>query len=155
MKSNLFFKQLIAAFLVALAFYSAAFFLIEYRRNARGPWNAVFITDYSGRPSLLLNQRQLEINNVKISFGERRVGQTNKFHSIYFDSPGKAIPFGSVLFVDTTSLPGTVVLNFWNHEVQLMSRHLTIDKREYPWKSGLTIVLPGDGKYPPNPKFKQ
>ncbi len=49
-------------------------------------------------------------------------------------------------FMDTTSLPGTVVLKLFGHEIQLMPRVLTVDKKERPWRSEETLALPGTNR---------
>jgi hypothetical protein len=44
--------------------------------------------------------------------------------------------------MDTTFLPGTLVFELFGHEIQLLPRVLTIDKKEQPWRSNETIALP-------------
>jgi hypothetical protein len=63
---------------------------------------------------------------------------------VRFDGPSRraAPPFGSVKFLDTTVLPGTVTLDLFGHEVELLPRTLIVDKREHPWSSGQRIELP-------------
>jgi hypothetical protein len=43
--------------------------------------------------------------------------------------------------MDTTFLPGTVALELFNHEVELLPRVLVIDRQEHPWLSESTITL--------------
>jgi hypothetical protein len=52
------------------------------------------------------------------------------------------VPFGKCVFLDTTFLPGTVVLDLFGHEVQLLPRVLTIDHVEHAWHSGGRFVVP-------------
>jgi hypothetical protein len=51
------------------------------------------------------------------------------------------VPFGRCMFMDTTFLPGTVALELFNHEVELLPRVLVIDRQEHPWLSEVTITL--------------
>jgi hypothetical protein len=148
-------KNLGIAFIIAIVFYIVAFTWIEHRRSARGPWHVVFLTDFSGQPSILISQKQLGIANVKLVFSEKTLPFKNTVRALYFDAPGYKPAFGEVVFIDLLSQPGTVVFNFWGHEVQLMPRVLTIDKKEQKWESGKVIVVQGPGKFIPNPKYKQ
>jgi hypothetical protein len=43
--------------------------------------------------------------------------------------------------MDTTFLPGTVTLQVFNHEIELLPRVLVIDGQEHPWLSESTITL--------------
>jgi hypothetical protein len=61
-----------------------------------------------------------------------------------FDQPQPVpfeVPFGQVIFEDTTFQPGTIVFKMFGHEIQLLPRVLTIDKLEYPWQSEKTVSL--------------
>jgi hypothetical protein len=52
--------------------------------------------------------------------------------------------------MDTTFLPGTVTLEVFNHQVELLPRVLVIDRQEHPWLSESTITLhPLNGNPPP------
>jgi len=134
-------KHFVLAFFIALVLYVVAYRAIEHRRTRNGPWLVTF-TNHSGAPTLVVNEPQLGISNVTISFP----GQSASFTSqtMRFDPPQEvpfALPFGYCVFEDTTFQPGTIVIsNVW-HEVQLMPRALTLDKREVPWQSGAVITL--------------
>jgi hypothetical protein len=45
------------------------------------------------------------------------------------------------VFQDTTFLPGTVVIQTFGHEIQLLPRVLTLDRAEHPWRPGEVIFL--------------
>jgi hypothetical protein len=60
------------------------------------------------------------------------------------------IPFGKCVFMDTTFLPGTIVLDIAGHEIQLIPRVLTVDKKEIPWRSDTTLVITGTNAVPPS-----
>ena len=54
------------------------------------------------------------------------------------------VPFGNCVFMDTTFLPGTVTLQLFGHEIELLPRVLVIDRQEHSWRPGNTIaLLPG------------
>ena len=63
------------------------------------------------------------------------------------------MPFGPILFVDTTILPGTVALNAFGHGIQLLPRTLSIDFKEFSWETAAPIVLSATNK-PPSERLK-
>jgi hypothetical protein len=73
---------------------------------------------------------------------------------VAFDIPEKPVPFGSVKFEDLTYLPGTVTLDLFGHEIELIPRTLFINREERPWQSNVVITLsPSDKRsLPPRPK---
>jgi hypothetical protein len=128
------------AVLVYVIFYAG----IEHRRTRKGPWQVTFTNDASGTPALLINEANLGITNLQITFP----GVTNQTQnaSMDFRQPREVpydIPFGKCVFMDTTFLPGTIVFDLFGHEIQLIPRVLTIDKKEIPWASGKTIAVSG------------
>jgi len=93
---------------------------------------------------MIVNQTNLGITNLRITFPT----ETNKIEntSVSLSQPRQVpydIAFGQCVFMDTTFLPGTIVFDFFGHEIQLIPRVLTIDKKEIPWQSGKTIELSG------------
>ena len=142
MKPSLPLKQLALAFLIALVVYVAAYHGIEHRRNRNGPWLVTF-TNAASVPSVINTQPALDISRLSIAFpGQAALAITNE--PVRFDQPQPVpfdVPFGQCVFEDTTFLPGTVVFKLFGHEIQLLPRVLTIDRREYPWQSGRTISL--------------
>lgn len=145
MKSKVLLKQLAAVFVAALAVYVIAYTGIERRRARNGPWRLAFTNDASGAPAVLINQPKLGITNVLIIFpGETMPAQTNATALLAPEQPLPvpfATPFGQCVFLDLTSLPGTIVLELFGHEIQLLPRVLTIDKAEQPWRSGARLPL--------------
>jgi hypothetical protein len=141
MKPSLPLKQIALAFLIALLIYIVFYSGIEHRRTWRGPWLVTF-TNAASIPTLIINQPTLNIADLKITFPGQTA--TNTDTPVQFATPQEVpfdVPFGTCLFEDTTFLPGTVVLKLFGHEIQLLPRTLTIDRREYPWQSGQTITL--------------
>jgi hypothetical protein len=147
MKSNGLLRHVAVAFGVALVLYVVAYTGIEHRRTRHGPWRVTFTNDAAGAPELLINQPALAITNVQLVFRGAPSGGSNA--PVNFDQPRPvpyALPFGQCLFMDTTFLPGTLVLECFGHEIQLIPRVLTIDKQEQPWHSGAAIELSGTNR---------
>jgi hypothetical protein len=46
-----------------------------------------------------------------------------------------------VIYEDLTFLPGVVTFDLFGHEVELLPRALIANKKQVPWKSGVTIDL--------------
>jgi|SRR5579859_5638688 len=135
-------KVVAIAFLLALVVYCIAFSGIEHLRTRKGPWEVAFIHDNTGAPAIVINEAKLNISNVTIDFPHEETSATNS--TLDFARPKQVpfeVPFGQCIFMDTTFQPGTVVFNFFGHEIQLIPRVLTIDKKEYPWQSGATFAL--------------
>ena len=142
MKSDGIIKQVVAVFVVALAVYIFAYSAIEHRRTRNGPWQVAFTNDAAGSPALLINQPKLAITNVQIIFPDEPMPSNTAPLDLAQPQPVPFdVPFGKCLFMDTTFLPGTIVFDFFGHEIQLIPRVLTIDKIERPWKSGGIISL--------------
>jgi len=142
-------KQILAVFLVCLAFYAGSFALDQHLRTRRAPWSITFGIYSNAPPTLTIEQRGLGISNVVVVFkGETATTVATR---IDFDQPQKPTPFGRRLFEDLTYLPGTLSFDFFGHEVEMLPRVLTLDRREYAWRSGLRIELSPDAKPTPRP----
>lgn len=151
MKSERLPKILLTGFGSALALYIVAFAWMQSCRTSKGPWQVVFLTDNSGTPGLLVTQPKLKISE-RIMFSSEHLLQSNLVRSVVFDDPNKTnAPFGQIIFQDLTFLPGTVTLNLFGHEVELLPRVLTIDKQEHPWKKDEVISVSGTGNFKPHP----
>jgi hypothetical protein len=137
------------AFLLAVIVYASFFACDSHLRHRKGAWKVEFASK-AGEPMITINEPNLEIRNVRVVFvGEKT---TNAAGSVEFDFPGKDIPFGRIKFEDLTYLPGSEVFDFFGHEVQLMPKTLTINKRAMPWKSGAVIEAHSNEKFPPVPE---
>lgn len=134
-------RHFVVAFLLAAVLYFGAFRAIEQRRQAKGPWHVTFATDAAGQPSVAVSQETMKITNVTLIFLGEQLGVTNTADVIRFDTPRTNVPFGKVLFLDTTFLPGTVAFDFFGHEIEFIPRGLFVNRKEVPWQSGLTIQL--------------
>ncbi len=153
MKSDGMLKHIAGALTLAVVIYVVGFSLDQHLRTRRGPWRVTFTTDPSGAPAIVVNQSAFGISNLKIIFhGE---AGTNAAGTVTFDVPERPVPFGSVKFEDLTYLPGTVTLDFFGHEIELIPRTLFINRQEHAWQSNMTIALsPGDKRSLP-PRLKK
>jgi hypothetical protein len=146
MKSDRLFKILLTGFIAALVVYVLSFSLIQHRRTFQGPWRVVFLSDDKGTPGLLIEQPKRKVSE-RIMFPNEKVAESNTARALVFDDPTKTnAPFGRIIFQDLTFLPGTVTLDLFGHEVELLPRVLIIDKQEYAWKTGEVVSVTGPGK---------
>ena len=144
MKRDRLLQHTLVAFGIALLVYVTFYTAIEHRRTRAGPWQVTFTHGTASARAIIINQPALGITNVQISFvGESNslpeAGRTLQFgdaRAVPFE-----VPFGKCVFLDTTFLPGTVALNLFGHELQLLPRVLTIDHTEHPWVSDEKFVL--------------
>lgn len=137
-------KYVALAFVIALVLYFAGFYGIEYERTRKGPWQVTFTNDAANAPAILINQSRLAITNVLITFPGETPPPAHLPVTLAFGQARAVpydVPFGKCIFLDTTFLPGTVVFELFGHEIQLLPRVLTIDKREVPWRSNTTVPL--------------
>lgn len=128
-------KHLAIAFGIAIVLYAISFSWIEHRRTFRGPWRITFLTDNAGRPSLRIAQAYLKISE-QIDFPQTNIGPKNLSADRVFKNEETNLPFGKWVFQDPTFLPGTVTMQLFGHEVELLPRVLILDKKEIPWETG-------------------
>jgi hypothetical protein len=144
MKTDGLLKHIGPVFLVALILYVVAYSGIEHRRTRKGPWVVTFTTNGDNEASLIIDQSVLGLSNVFIVFSGTRPPTNVSGAVLRFDQPRPVpydVPFGRCLFMDTTFLPGTIVLNMFGHEIQLIPRVLTVDRKEYPWPTNRTFMI--------------
>ena len=143
MKSDNLLRHLAIPFVLALVVYVISYSWIEHRRTRKGPWEVAFTNDASGAPMLVINQPSLAVTNLQITFP----GETNRTNvSMSFAQPQQVpwdLPYGKCVFMDTTFLPGTITMDLFGHEIELIPRVLTIDQKEMPWASNKTIPVTG------------
>jgi len=150
MKSKNFLIEIIVLFFVTAVIYLTIFVFFEKSRKSKGPWEITFSQSVAGNPSIQINHPQLGISNVVFHFQVANTTPTNIQQTVLFDGPFTKVPFGTVILIDARYLPGTVVLNLFSNEVQVLPRALSINRVEYPWKSTSTVKL-GVGSIPPVP----
>jgi hypothetical protein len=152
MKSDNLLRHLAIPFGIAVLVYVVFYAGIEHRRTRKGPWQVTFTNDASGAPTLIINEPSLAISNVQITFPA--VKNQAETTSLSFSQPREVpydVPFGKCVFMDTTFLPGTIVFELFGHEIQLIPRVLTIDKKEMPWQSDKTIAVSATNSPAANP----
>jgi hypothetical protein len=133
-------KHFALALIIALVFYVAAFSWLEHRRAVKGPWEVTFRIDAAGRPSLWIAQTNLGIDEA-VGFPAHNIQPPNDCRVVRFVQGTTELPFGEMLYQDPTFLPGTVTMRLFGHEIELLPRVLTIDKKEYPWRAGSRIEV--------------
>lgn len=143
-------KHLLIGFALALGLYAAVFVVDNWTRTRKGPW-VVNFGDTNGTASIIIHQKTLGISNVVVVFDGETTGGTNG--TVEFNKPQKPVPFGKVKFEDLTYQPGSVVLDMFGHEVEMLPRTLYLNKKEHAWKSGETIVLKAGEKLPPGASY--
>ena len=152
MKSDGILRHAAVAMVIAVILYAGGYSLDQHLRIRRGPWQVTFSAESSNAPAITINQPALGISNLKIVFVGEVAGPTNG--TVIFDVPEKPVPFGKVIFEDLTYLPGTVTLDAFGHEIELIPRTLFVNRQERGWPSGTNIVLsPADKRsFPPRVK---
>lgn len=134
-------RQFLIVFAAAVLLYALTYYTVEHLRTRKGGWQITFQTDQKGVPAVLVTQPWLGITNVGLEFPGARVPQTNLLSQLIFDRPITNIPFGRVIYFDTTFLPGAVVFELFGNEVQLLPRVLILNRKESPWRSETTHRL--------------
>ncbi len=139
MQSDGFLKHLVIAFGLALVGYGLLYGCDRHLRMRRGAWEFTFAASAQGEPTLTIDQPFLGISKVRIVIKEETYeGATQR---IRFDKPGIELPFGKPMFYDTTYLPGSITMDLFGHEVEVLPRTLILNFKEKPWKSGEVISL--------------
>jgi hypothetical protein len=141
MRSDNLLRHLAIPFAIAVVVYVISYSWIEHRRTRKGPWEVTFTNDLSGAPALVINQPRLAITNLQITFpGESAHTNATLSFSIPQQVPWD-LPYGKCVFMDPTFLPGTITIDLFGHEIELIPRVLTIDQKEMPWQSGKIITV--------------
>ena len=144
MKSRGAARHFIFAFLIALIGYALFYYGIEHRRARKGAWQVAFTNNAEGVPALIINQSKLALTNVQVLFAGETMSGAHRGGVMRFDQPQPVpcdVPFGKCVFMDLTFLPGTVTLQLFGHEIELLPRVLMIDHEEHPWRSESVTTL--------------
>jgi hypothetical protein len=145
-KENIF-KHAALAFVFTLLGYLLFYSCDARLRTRNGPWTVDFSATTNHEPLLIINEPVLGIQNVRIQLSGEQV--TNTQSGIRFDRPkGIELPYGRIRFHDLTYLPGTVTLDLFGHEVELLPRTLFINTKEKPWQNNSLTVLYPTNKIP-------
>lgn len=151
MKRDPILKQSLIVFVGVLILYTCAFKGIEYFRTVKGPWEVTFRSDSNGLPSLVISQASIGLTNMTVTFDGEAIDRINLSETMRFDSPKTNIPFGGVLFFDTTVLPGTLTFNLFGHEIEFLPRVMIANHDEVPWESDGTVHFNASNKLPSPP----
>lgn len=137
-------RQALAVLGVCAVLYFGGFWAMQHWRARRGPWEVTFQTTGPGFPQLTIAAPKLGVSNVLLVFPGTNLPAPKAPVLVRFDDPARvaAVPFGRVKFLDTTVLPGTVTLDLFGHEIELLPRTLIVNKREHPWRNGERLELP-------------
>jgi hypothetical protein len=146
-------RILLLVFVITAVAYFAAFFGIERWRARKGPWQVDFAVAADGRPTMLISQSGLRLDGVTIVFAEESAPATNL--TIRFDHPIKDVPWGTVAYQDPITYPGVVTLHLFGHEIEMMPRTLSLNRREIPWQSHSTNRLKSADKLPADKLVKR
>ena len=131
-------RRIALLFFIALAVYFALYESIEHQRTHKGPWQVTFTNTATAGTWLEVNQPGLHITNFVIRLESAPAPAPGPM-TLRFPEPHRVpydLPVGRCLFLDTTTLPGTVVMELLGHEVELLPRVLVLDKQELPWSIG-------------------
>lgn len=139
MQSDGIFKPLLITFCLALVGYGLMFGCDRHLRSRKGAWELTFASSTEGEPVLTVDQPYHGISKVRMVFkGESFLGPTKRLR---FDGPGVSLPFGQPIFFDTTYLPGSITLDLFGHQVEILPRTLILNFEERPWVEGELIEL--------------
>jgi hypothetical protein len=152
MKSDSLAKHAFAAFGIALVLYVICYAGDRHLRLRKGPWQVTFQSDSNATPSIIVNEPVLNIQRLQITFPGEHATAANLSTNISFDHPAIKPPFGDWIYDDLMYLPGTVTLNLFGHEIELLPRVLGIDRREFKWQSDAIIRVSTNKPPLPGPK---
>lgn len=142
-------KRLFAGFILCLFAYVTLYGGCEIYRRKHGPWEVTFRRDADGTPLVSITQRRMGLSNVVVRFPGETTAITEELR-VYTLPNTNSTPFGPTIFQDGTVLPGTLTLDCFGHELELLPRTLIVNRKEVPWVSGTNIVLPQAAKLPPD-----
>ena len=154
MKSDRLGKHLLIAFVIALVAYVGFYQLDKWLRLRRGPWLVTFASE-QGTPVLKVSEPRLNIADVQIAFPGESVTNTAPVAWTFDDVSKTNLPFGKIIFHDLTYLPGTMTMNLFGHEIELLPRTLVVNRKEVAWENGRTVTLKPEEKLPPDPPKKK
>jgi len=145
MQQKGFSRHILTAFALSVVLYGVGYWFIESRRVANTPWIVRFDITESGQVTQIqIRQDSLALGPTTIRFDALPSGTSNAIEELVFNNP-RPVPFdvpgGRCVFLDTTFLPGTVVLEFGTNSVQLLPRTMTVGHDEIPWRANATFLL--------------
>jgi hypothetical protein len=140
-------KHAAIAFVAALVVYVGFYSCDAHLRTRKGPWVVEFTQTTNQEPLLVISQEGLGIKNVRVVLEGDTV--TNAAGVLRFEHPARlGTPYGRVRFHDLTYLPGTITLDVYGHEIELLPRTLFLNTKEVPWRNDSVFVLSPTNKIP-------
>jgi hypothetical protein len=141
-------KKLFFFFIATLFLYVTIYGACQAMRVKGGPWNLTYALGEDQVPELRIEHpKRLGSLPVILRFPGETPERTDLPITAVFSSPiTNNMPFGPVLFVDTTLLPGTVAVNCFGHVIELVPRTLFLNFQEVPWVAGTQMVLSQESK---------
>jgi hypothetical protein len=145
-------RKFFGVFIGTLFLYVSIYGGCQAYRVRSGAWRLTFDLQPDGTPQLRIDHpRILKEGPLALSFpGEVAPRVTNgPITWVYTRPDTNTTPFGPIVFLDNTQLPGTISINAFGHAVEMVPRTLFVDFQEIPWTSGTNVVLKADTKPDP------
>jgi len=144
-------RRVFGVFILTLFAYITLFGACQIQRRKAGAWALTFDQVSNGAPSLRIEHPRLLKNGPVTLFfpGEKPERTDLPITAVFTDPITNRMPFGPILFVDTSALPGTVTLNAFGHVVEMIPRTLFVDFNTVPWSPGTNLVVQPGTKPPP------
>ncbi len=135
------FLSIAITFVLALGFYFAAYRWLSGCQTGRGPWEVMFTNDVAGVPEIVIAQPGLGVSNVHVRFPGEHFAASNAPAKVVFSTPKTPVPAGQLIYDDLMFLPGTVTLDLFGHEVELLPRTLVLNRAPAGWTNNTTHTL--------------
>jgi hypothetical protein len=148
-------RSIAITFAVAMVFYFIAYHWLSKKQTARGPWHVTFTKDNKGVPELIIAQPALNIANVRVRFPGETLTATQRSGVVDFAKPKMPVPFGEVVYDDLMFLPGTLVLDCFGHEIEMLPRTLVLNRKTVAWTNNVTHDLTAEMKLAPEQRKKK
>lgn len=151
---------MVGLFIATLFFYITFYGGCMACRRKGGPWAITQDKLPDGTPIVKI-EHHLILSNAPVILqfpGEVAPARftNHPFLRLYTQPNTNALPYGPVVFLDTTFLPGNVTLDVFGHLVEMIPRTLFIDGKEVGWHPGTNIIVSPSYKLPlearPKPK---
>ena len=142
-------KSITTTFVVAVIFYFLAYGWMSRWQTGRGPWQVEFTTNQTGVAQIVIAQPALGLSNITLRFEGETLAPTNHPGIVLFSKPRQATPFGELIYDDLMRQPGVITLDMFGHEVELIPKHLILNRQPVSWTNNIVISLAATNKIPP------
>jgi hypothetical protein len=141
-------KSVALTFVLAAVFYCFAYSWMTRWQTGRGPWLVEFGTNVAGRPQMIITQPALGLSNITVCFEGETLAPTDRTGTVAFSKPRQPTPFGEVIYDDLMRQPGVITLDLFGHEVELIPKHLVLNRHPVGWTNGAVFTLVATNKIP-------